>query len=577
MPLNPTGPISLGGNTLGESVALQLGLSPTGPISLDDTAVRALAEVPTGAITMPDNFWGKPSGGFTFTPTITSNINNYNLINEAIAAGWNGTSSLTANVTVNAGVTIGSTSASTAAFLIGSLPAGSIVTLTNNGTIVGKGGNGGSANPAPGTVGSAGGGGAGTLVGLAGTPPTLIGTAGNNGTSTTGGTGGARVVYTQGVSGPQPNANINGLNGENGGVGLLTNYATIVINNGTIAGGGGGGGSGSGTIRFITPGGAPTLVITSGFGGNGGNLGQPGTAGETIVAGFAVGGNGGAAGNAINGTQPVTLSGSGTLIGPSTGVVFTTTIASNTNNYNLINAATAAGWDGVSVLNANVTINPGVTIGSTSASTAAFLIGSLPAGSTVTVTNNGTIVGKGGNGGNADQSGACGCGGGGGAGTLVGSGGLQAILRGLPGNSGTSTTGGAGGTGSISLGTNFSASYEVQNGALGEKGGDAILTLHSVNLINNGLIIGAGGGGGGGGGYAVTIGFNPSTGRYALELNAGTGGDGGNLGLPGTAGATVTKGSFTGTGGAGGAAGYSINGYSLVTLSGSGSLTGPTI
>jgi hypothetical protein len=42
MTLNSSGPISLGGSTTGESVALELGLSPTGQISLDDAAVRSL-------------------------------------------------------------------------------------------------------------------------------------------------------------------------------------------------------------------------------------------------------------------------------------------------------------------------------------------------------------------------------------------------------------------------------------------------------------------------------------------------------------------------------------------------------
>lgn len=61
MALNPSGAISLGGPVAGQSIALELGLSPTAVISLNDTAVRALAGVPTGAIIMPTNFWGKSS------------------------------------------------------------------------------------------------------------------------------------------------------------------------------------------------------------------------------------------------------------------------------------------------------------------------------------------------------------------------------------------------------------------------------------------------------------------------------------------------------------------------------------
>lgn len=60
MPLNNSGPISLGGSTSGQSIALELGLSPTGTISLNTSAVRTLAEKPSGSITMPTDFWGKP-------------------------------------------------------------------------------------------------------------------------------------------------------------------------------------------------------------------------------------------------------------------------------------------------------------------------------------------------------------------------------------------------------------------------------------------------------------------------------------------------------------------------------------
>jgi hypothetical protein len=59
MALNTSGPISLGGSTVGQSIALELGLSATGSISLNATDVRELAGVAAGAITMPGDFWGK--------------------------------------------------------------------------------------------------------------------------------------------------------------------------------------------------------------------------------------------------------------------------------------------------------------------------------------------------------------------------------------------------------------------------------------------------------------------------------------------------------------------------------------
>jgi len=61
MALNSSGPISLAGATAGESIAVELGESATGTIALNDTIVRDLAEVSSGAITMPTDFWGKAS------------------------------------------------------------------------------------------------------------------------------------------------------------------------------------------------------------------------------------------------------------------------------------------------------------------------------------------------------------------------------------------------------------------------------------------------------------------------------------------------------------------------------------
>lgn len=189
MPLNSSGPISLGGSTAGQSIAVELGQSATADISLNDAAVRSLAGVPSGAITMPTNFYGK-SSGFTFNQTISSNTTNYNLKSAAIAGGWNQTSALNATITINGGVYVYSTSTGTYAFDTGStFPAGTSLNLINNGIILGRGGDGGN------------------------------GGVNQNGQ---GGAGGA------------------------GGPAFIARYATNVTNNGTIGGGGGGGGGGSG-------------------------------------------------------------------------------------------------------------------------------------------------------------------------------------------------------------------------------------------------------------------------------------------------------------------------------------------
>lgn len=71
MPLNTTGPISLGGPITGQSINLENGQSATATVSLNDAAVRSLAGVPSGVIIMPTNFYGKsnfvPFGEASYT------------------------------------------------------------------------------------------------------------------------------------------------------------------------------------------------------------------------------------------------------------------------------------------------------------------------------------------------------------------------------------------------------------------------------------------------------------------------------------------------------------------------------
>ena len=64
MALNSSGPISLGGTTTGQSIALENGGSGTSTISLNDAAVRSLAGVASGAIAMPTDFWGKSNATY---------------------------------------------------------------------------------------------------------------------------------------------------------------------------------------------------------------------------------------------------------------------------------------------------------------------------------------------------------------------------------------------------------------------------------------------------------------------------------------------------------------------------------
>jgi hypothetical protein len=84
MALNPSGAISLAGPSTGQSIAVELGVSATATISLNDTNVRTLAQVASGVIVMPTDFWGKSNitttqkaifgGGGTPTRIATSNL-----------------------------------------------------------------------------------------------------------------------------------------------------------------------------------------------------------------------------------------------------------------------------------------------------------------------------------------------------------------------------------------------------------------------------------------------------------------------------------------------------------------------
>jgi len=173
---------------------------------------------------------------------------------------------------------------------------------------------------------------------------------------------------------------------------------------------------------------------------------------------------------------------------------FIKTIASNTQNYNLATDATAAGWNGIAPLIATVTVDTNVYVWSDTTSTAAFATGGpFPTGSTVSIINNGFIMGRGGDG--ANMTGA-------------------------------------------SQGTKY-----------GTNGGPAMTLNYNVSITNNSYIAG---GGGGGDGLSLT----PDAAGGGGGAGGGTGGSGwtvtGNVTSPGSAGGTVgnTATSSSGTGAA---------------------------
>jgi hypothetical protein len=81
MPLNASGPISLAGATVGQSIALELGRAATTTTSLNETAVRSLLGVPSGAISF-SSAYGKsaapaatdPGGGVLLVSNQTAGL-----------------------------------------------------------------------------------------------------------------------------------------------------------------------------------------------------------------------------------------------------------------------------------------------------------------------------------------------------------------------------------------------------------------------------------------------------------------------------------------------------------------------
>ena len=166
--------------------------------------------------------------------------------------------------------------------------------------------------------------------------------------------------------------------------------------------------------------------------------------------------------------------------GASGSVTINLTIAANTNNYNIQSSRGGTYVAGVTTV--NVTINSGVTVGSTSTGTYALETGSSWAtGDVINIINNGTVKGRGANGG-------------------------------AGGDSFYNTINVAGNT--------------SDPGAAGGVGGNAFRAQFATTFTNNGSVYGGGGGGGGGGGWTGLTG-----GKSVLATATGGGGGGGGAGV----------------------------------------------
>lgn len=91
MPLNTSGPISLGGSASGQSVNLELRQSSIQTISFNDPSVRRLIEKPSGTVSMPADFWGKDVYKYTSGSVVIDNTFSPDL-NEFFGIGYGASS-----------------------------------------------------------------------------------------------------------------------------------------------------------------------------------------------------------------------------------------------------------------------------------------------------------------------------------------------------------------------------------------------------------------------------------------------------------------------------------------------------
>jgi hypothetical protein len=307
----PVGQISL------SEVNTELGISPASTlITMNDAAVRTLAGVGgSGTVISMSNLQGK-SNVVSIPLTIAAPAYNYDVYTNRGPTYSPGNSNIT--VTINPGVTVGSTSTSTFALTVPSAfsPTDNI-TIVNNGTIVGRGGNGGAGSPANFPSNATAGGAGGTALRIL--RPTTITNNGTIGGGGGGGGGGGRGGPSR-VNGPEGSIDVAEGRAGAGGVGGGGAGFDAGSPNGSATAGGGGGGGGTATPTQF----GSNTGGTGGAGGARGAAGSSGNGGTFSPAGLPVNNNlsnpgagGGAAGAYISGLPFATFPATGTRLGPS--------------------------------------------------------------------------------------------------------------------------------------------------------------------------------------------------------------------------------------------------------------------
>ena len=209
------------------------------------------------------------------------------------------------------------------------------------------------------------------------------------------------------------------------------------------------------------------------------------------------------------------------------------TISSNTNNYDIGAAVLAAGGD--KATNVQLTINPGVTVGSTSTSTAAMYTGTgWSSGTTINIINNGSVVGASGSNVTIDAGSS-------------GSGGTRG--RGSTGDYNPPSSGSSGGAGSTSVSSSSNGGDAFEHSQTADNNLSVIFDTAGTRTGGSaGTTTSKGGGGGGGGGSGAGCGIYGG--------NGGSGGGGSTA--SGSSGSSSQCDTCVGTyvcGGAGGSGG----------------------
>jgi hypothetical protein len=225
MPIPSTGTIYMG------SLNVEVGNNRTSPFSMNALKVRKLLEKTGDFTTIRASDGRGKSWVLSKSIVITTNQNNVN-IKSVLGSAFDSDRPLDVTFTINSGVVISSTSTASYALQTGSSYAsGSKITVFNNGSIVGRGGDGGK-----------------------------------------GGTG-------------SWDAPISSTSGKNGGPAFLAMVTALINNTGTIGGGGGGGGGGNGVLSVynskVTPFKGYSFYGAGGGGGGGGGGSAGGTSGDS--------------------------------------------------------------------------------------------------------------------------------------------------------------------------------------------------------------------------------------------------------------------------------------------------------